>query len=243
MPNDYYNVSNDFVPGTKVRSADHDIEYAAIEAGFDKLAGANELNTGSIVHGDESGAADAYVSDNGGTDTYVTGQQVTFIPTNTNTGATTFTLNGGTAESILRNDGTTLQAGDLIAGVPVLMIWDGTNWVLVGATAQQTLEDSRPGISTETGTSYTVTATDETKVILFTSASAIAVTLPSDSTEDMAIGFITHIHQNGLGKITLLPDSGVTLLYATSLKTRTQNSSLSVIKTAANTYKVVGDQE
>jgi len=242
MPNDYYNVSKDFVPGTKVRSGDHDTEYSAIEAGFDLLAGASALNTGSIVHADETGTVDAYISDNGGTTVYVTGQQVSFIPGNTNTGPVTFTLNGGTAERILRNDGTTLQASDLLAGVPVLMIWDGSDWVLVGATAQQTLQDFRPGINSQTGTTYTITATDESKLVLCDNANSISVTMPSDATENLAIGFIVHIHQDGVGQITLVPDSGVTLLYSASLRTRAQYSSLSAIKTAANAYKVVGDQ-
>ena len=243
MANDYYNYSNDFVPGQKVQSLNLDQEFAAIAAAFDKLGDPTTILNGAGVGGTESGTADNYVVDNGGSSTLVDLQMMTFIPTNTNTGAAVAALNGGANKAIKRNDGSALQAGDLIAGIPVLMLWDesGDRWVLSGATAVQTAASLRPAVVTEATTARTLTASDENKLIRCTNASATTITAPSDSTEDLAIGFLCHIHSDGAGQVTIAPDTGVTIVSSVSLATRTTYSSLSLIKIASNTYKVLGD--
>lgn len=244
MANDYYNWSGDFVPGAKVRSDEIDTELTAIEDAFDKLPDPDDLKAGAHIGATDSGVADAYVLNNGGSATLVDLQMIVFIPDNTNTGASTIALNGGSAYSVVRNDGAAVQAGDLIAGVPLALIYDlsNTRWVIVGATAEQCNQSFRPGVNDQSGTTYTLATTDEAKMVICTNASAITVTVPSDTTADLPIGFICHIHQGGAGQVTLSPDTGVTIDYATSLATRTQYSALSVMKTAANTFKVVGDQ-
>lgn len=244
MANDYYNWTGDFVPGAKVRSDEVDTELTALEAAFDLLPSPDKLAAGSQIGATDSGVADAYVASNGGSSTLVDLQMLVFIPDNTNTGASTVALNGGTARAVVRNDGSAVQAGDLIAGIPVVMVYDlaNTRWALVGATAEQCNQSFRPGVNDQTGTTYTLATTDEAKMVICTNASAITVTVPSDSTADLPIGFICHVHQGGAGQVTLSPDTGVTLDYATSLKTRTQYAALSVMKTASNTFKVVGDQ-
>lgn len=100
----------------------------------------------------------------------------------------------------------------------------------------------RPTIITDATTARTITATDENAVILFTSSSAVSVTLPLDSTEDLADGFIVHIHQDGTGQVTIAGEGGVTVKVSDSAVTRAQYSSLSVIKTGADEFKVIGDQ-
>jgi len=244
MANEYYNYSNDFTPGSPVRSEEVDTEFTAIAAAFDKLNDPADINTGAGLGGTDTGTADNYVVNNGGSSTLTDLIIVTYVPDNTNTGPSVLSLNGGANVAIVRNDGTALQAGDLLAGVPVMLIYDatGTRWVIIGATGQQVSEQFRTGINTQTGTSYTLLATDENKLVLCSNASAISVTVPSDSSATIPIGYITHVHQEGAGQVTLVPDTGVTLLYATSLKTRTRYSSLSVMKTASNTFQVVGDQ-
>lgn len=243
MANDYYNQGVNFVPGTKVRSDDIDTELAAIEDGFDKLAGADELSNGSHTHGDDTGTTDTVVVDNGGTTTFVEGQQVTFIPAETNTGPVTMALNGGTAKAVVRNDGEALQARDLLIDLPVMVIYDGTSWVLVGATAEQTKQYNRPAMKTVSVVTYTFLSADEGSLIQFTNAADIAVTVPNETTDPMPIGWMCHIAAVGAGVATLSGEAGVVLNYAQNLATRTLNSSLSIIKTAANEFLVVGDQQ
>ncbi|MCB1116787.1 MAG: hypothetical protein KDK71_09990 [Chlamydiia bacterium] len=168
---------------------------------------------------------------------------MTYIPTNTNTGAAVVALNGGSNKAIKRNDGSALQAGDLLAGIPVLLLWDasGDRWVLSGATAAQVSAASRPAATTQAGTSYTVTSTDEGDLVQFSNSSAVTVTLPADSTEDLPEGFLCHLNQAGTGQLSVVGGSGVTVRYAYSLAARSQYSSLSVFKVAANTWLVIGD--
>jgi len=243
MTNPYYNRVTDFVPDTSVRSSDLDSELNGVVAGFDLLSDPTKLGNGALMLGTDSGTADNYVYSNGGVSAILDGQIITFAPGNTSTGASVVSHNGGANTTIVRNDGSATEAGDLVAGVPVAMIYDEANdrWVLIGATAAQTLSDFRPGINAQVGTTYTVTASDEGKIVTCTNASAITVTLPSDSDEDLPIGFITHIHQEGAGQVTVAPAAGVTLRTALSLSTRVQYSSLSCIKIASDLYKVIGD--
>ena len=245
MTNPYYNRITDFVPDTSVRSADLDAELDGVVAGFDLLGDPTLLGNGGSLLGTDTGTSDNYVYSNGGTSTILDGQIITFVPTNTNTGASVISYNGGSNTNIVRNDGTPLQAGDLIDGVPVMLIYDEANdrWVHVGATAQQCLEYNRPGINNQTGTTYTLVSADETKLIVCTNAAAIALTIPAEATLDLPIGYITHVHQGGAGQVTLTPAGGVTLHASVSLITRTQYSSLSLIKSAADTWKIIGDMD
>ena len=246
MTNPYYNRITDFVPDTAVRSSDMDAELNGVVAGFDLLSDPTKIGNGAGMNGGESGVADGYIWTNGdGTTVPLTGQIITFSPTETNTGASTVSYNGGANTTIVRNDGTALQAGDLVAGVPVAMIYDSVNdrWVLVGSTAQQTLAQFRPGVNSQSGTTYTVVGSDEAKIVLCDNAAAVSVSIPNETTEALSVGFIVHIHQAGLGKVTLIPEAGVSLHASVSLSTRVQYSSLSLIKTAVNVFKVIGDMD
>lgn len=244
MTNPYYNrVVSDFLPDTAVRSGDLDAELNAIVAAFEKLSDPTKISNGGSLWGAETGTADNYVYNNGASATLVDGQIITFNPGNTNTDASVVAVNGGANKNIVRNDGTALQAGDLVAGIPTMMIYDpdGDRWVLIGVANSQILSAYRPSISAQTGTSYTITATDENSIITFSNASAVSVTAPSDSTEDLPLGFIVHLHQTGAGQVSVVADTGVTIQYAYSLDARAQYSSLSLMKIAANTYVLVGD--
>jgi len=102
---------------------------------------------------------------------------------------------------------------------------------------------ARPTVTTQTVTTYTIDADDEYSLILFTNVSGCLVTLPSDTAENFPIGYIVHLHQDAVGQVVAMADTGVTILWAVGYTTRTQNSSLSIIKQAADTYKIIGDAE
>lgn len=244
MSNEYYNYTNDLTPGTPVRSDDVDREFIAITEAFDLLSAPAVLRTGASLGGTDAGTANNYVITTTAGGVPVDLQILTFIPDNSNSGASVLSLNASANRAIVRNDGGPLQSRDIIAGVPVLVIYDitRTRWSLVGTTAEQINEQFRPGINNQSGTTYTLLSSDESKIILCDNAASISVTIPSNTTAPLPIGFISHIHQENAGQVTLVPDTGVTLLYATSLKTRARYSSLSVMKTATNTFKVIGDQ-
>lgn len=243
MANEYYTYTSDLVPGETVLSGFFDDELKAIEEAFDKLSNPGDLKVGANIGADDTGTANNYVVDNGGEDTLVDYQLTTFRPLTDNIGAAVIDVNSSGNKEIVRNDGSPLQAGDLLAGVPAMIIYDEDEdrWVMVGATSEQTQAAARPGINNQTGTAYTVVASDELKLIRCTNAAAITVTVPPESTTSLPIGFITHIYQAGAGQVTISPGSGVTIRHPTTLKTRVQYASLSLIKIATNEFQVVGD--
>jgi hypothetical protein len=243
MTNEYYNYTRDLTPGTKVRSEEIDEEYTAIAEAFDKLADPNRLNVGANIGGEDTGTANNYVVNNGGPTTLVDLQIITFAPGNTNTGPSVIDVNGAGNVTIVRNDGTPLQPGDLIAGVPTMAVYDQTNnrWVIIGATAQQARESSRPGVKTVSDTSYTLLASDEGFVIRFTSGSPVLVTVPAESTVNFAVGTIVHLHREGGGTLSVTNAGGVTIQASASQTARAQYSTLSVIKVGTNLWKLLGD--
>lgn len=92
---------------------------------------------GFVAAGDfyeDSGAADAYVLSVFGSrqgiqahDANHDGAMIRFRPTNTNTGgACTVAVNGLAAESVTREDGSALQAGDIDTDRDALIRWDNT---------------------------------------------------------------------------------------------------------------------
>jgi hypothetical protein len=62
---------------------------------------------------------------------YVAGMRVSFEPANTNTGAATIAINGLSAVDIKKGNGVALRAGDLPAGIPAYLIYDGTQFILI----------------------------------------------------------------------------------------------------------------
>lgn len=241
MPNPYYNYNDDQLPGSSISSQAIDAQFQAIEAGFDKL-GPIDFTFG----GTDVGSVNQYnvVTDAGREEPFNL-QIIIFAPLNTNTSTATLALNSGTAYPIVRNTGVPLSGQDVIAGVPTMLLYDATNsrWAVVGSTGAQTQASFRPGVRIISDETYTIVFGDETFVLLFTFATGATITIPADSTEDLPIGFIVHLHQSSADQITVNGESGVTIYEADSQVTRKQFSSLSLIKVAANTWHIIGDQE
>ncbi|QCM09979.1 hypothetical protein CFBP6625_06185 [Agrobacterium tumefaciens] len=61
------------------------------------------------------------------------GKRISFFANVTNTGASTINLNTLGAVAIVRNDGSPLQAGDIVANMPVDLVYDGTRFVLTSS--------------------------------------------------------------------------------------------------------------
>ena len=62
----------------------------------------------------------------------VAGFLVRLIPAVTNTNATTLNVNGTGAEAVTKNGASALVGGELIAGQAYLLLWDGTEWQILG---------------------------------------------------------------------------------------------------------------
>jgi len=159
---------------------------------------------------------------------------------------TSFGFSGSTS-------GTTTVQATAIAGTTTLTLPAATD-TLVGKATTDTLTNktlTSPTINTpkitidfnaQTGTTYSLVASDQDKLVTLSNASAITLTVPPSV---FSAGQLVNIQQIGAGQVTLAAGSGVTITStgATSAapKLRTQYSAATVVCTAANTFTVIGD--
>ena len=103
------------------------------------------------------------------------------------------------------------------------------------------LAKERPSLNAQTGTTYTLAATDASKVVTATNASAITVTVPSGV---FVAGDIITVINSGAGLVTFAA-SGTTIVStgatAAAPSIRAQYAAAQVICTASNTFVIVGD--
>ena len=101
-------------------------------------------------------------------------------------------------------------------------------------------------INSQSGTTYTLASTDQYQVLVITSnASAKTVSIPTDATTNFAIGTAITILNTGAADTTISATTPgtttVTSAGATSASPKVgQHKAAVCIKTAANTWRVVG---
>ncbi len=88
-----------------------------------------------------------------------TGQVFSFVPANTNTGATTLNVNSIAAKNIYAGN-SALVGGELKSGKPVVVMYDGTQFQLIGGTYKQ---PTRTVLTSGTSATYT-TPTGATRI-------------------------------------------------------------------------------
>jgi hypothetical protein len=94
------------------------------------------------------------------------------------------------------------------------------------------------GVVTEVGTTRTLSASDNGKVIYFTSGSAITVSTASG----LGVGFSCVIIQGGAGQITVQQGGGTTLTsFGSLVKTAGQYSTISAFCPVADTFILSGN--
>jgi len=109
-----------------------------------------------------------------------------------------------------------------------------TSGKTVAATGYQ-LESG--GIITESGTTRTLSATDNGKVIYCTSGSAVTINCAAD----LGAGFSVTIIQGGAGKVTVAPNSQTLVSYSSLFSTMGQYAVISLIAPVANTFVAAGN--
>lgn len=97
-------------------------------------------------------------------------------------------------------------------------------------------------LNSQTGTTYTLAATDAGDLVTLTNASAVTLTVPTNASVPFATGTQITITQSGVGKVTVVGAVGVTVNSADSyLSLRTQWSAGTLIKTGTNSWILIGD--
>ena len=90
--------------------------------------------------------------------------------------------------------------------------------------------------------SYTLSNLNERDTIVeIAKSTAVTLTIPTDATLNFPVGTTLDVIQTGAGQITIAGAGGVTVNGTPGLKLRTQWSSATLLKRAANTWLVYGD--
>lgn len=170
---------------------------------------------------------------------YVTGMVFAFKVATTNTASTTLNVNSVGALTIKNAEGNSLSGGELVAGNIVEVRYDGTNAQLISRTPSEIQYNA------QTGTSYTLVASDHGKIITLSNASAITLTVPQQSALTLRQGFWCIIRQIGAGQVTVAKQGSDTInSIDTALKLRAQYSEARIdLQTAGspNTWALFGD--
>ena len=112
--------------------------------------------------------------------------------------------------------------------------------ILTGEISSHT-HDPHIAINNQTGTSYTLVLTDSFKMVTCANAATITVTIPTNASVAFPVGTQIDLVQYGAGKITMA-GSGVTINSKGGLKsTNGQWVGISIVKTATDTWLLVGD--
>ena len=96
-------------------------------------------------------------------------------------------------------------------------------------------------INAQTGTTYTFTLSDASKLVTASNGSAQTYTVPPNSSVAFPTGTTITIIGIGAGKVTLAQGSGVTINSKDSEKAIDgQHASVTIIKTATDTWQLIG---
>jgi hypothetical protein len=118
-----------------------------------------------------------------------------------------------------------------------------TNKTLTSPTLNTpTINDARQNLTlnAQINTTYTLVLTDNGRLVTLSNAAAITLTVPLNSSVAFATGAVVNIQQIGAGQVTVAGASGVTL-NGTGTALRAQWSAASLVKTATDTWTLIGD--
>jgi hypothetical protein len=114
--------------------------------------------------------------------------------------------------------------------VPGYYYYNGTVWVQI---SNGLIVDSKTA-------GFTLSSSDNNKVIIVTSSTAVTVTVSNTTPNILPIGFSCQIIQGGAGAVTIAA-SGVTLNSSNGFVTRSTNSAIGLVMNSATTGYVFGD--
>ena len=102
-------------------------------------------------------------------------------------------------------------------------------------------DDTTLSINAQTGTTYTLVASDSAKLVTMSNASGITLTIPPSV---FSVGNQINIAQTGAGQVTFAQGSGVTInsvgATATAPKITKQYGAATAICTASNVFLIIG---
>jgi hypothetical protein len=157
---------------------------------------------------------------------YSAGMSVIFTPANNTTGAATININALGAKSIVRGDGTALESGDLQASTSHVLVYDGTNFVVLNPLSFSLVNGTLSGAlsvagaltlngplttdnttadevgfkgmppNTQNGT-YGLVLSDAGKIILVTAGGPFTHTIPANASVAFPVGTVVTWYNGG----------------------------------------------
>jgi len=120
---------------------------------------------------------------------------------------------------------------------------DATKDAAATTLTNKTLTDPKinVAINAQTGTTYTLVLADAGKLITCSNAAAVSVTVPPNSSVAFPIGTQLTIIGIGVGIVTIVQGSGVTVNATPSLVYRARYSAATLIKTGTDQWYLMGD--
>lgn len=127
--NDYYTASGNPVAQSRGASSVQRAEFNSVEDGFDKVPAPSSLWADKANYGVDTGAADAYIVTIASTYNvaYTDGMTLKVKALNANTGASTINVNSLGVKTIVRPEGTALQANDIVSGQVFQITYNSTS--------------------------------------------------------------------------------------------------------------------
>lgn len=127
--------------------------------------------------------------------------------------------------------------GKLIKRATTTGLLKATSGVIAAATAGTDYVSPTAVMNDQTGTTYTIQASDNGKVITCSNASAITVTVPSG----LGVGFNCMVIQKGAGQVTFSPSSSTVNNRQSHTKIAGQYGVVSLIAYVADVFVLAGD--
>jgi len=129
VTNPYYEFDPGFIPFTKARAGDNNLQFQAIQNAFDLLpSDSDALTTDTATFGPESGSGNAYVVTLADTRTSnQDGDGVRFFATHTNTGPATLNIDAIGALALVNWTGSVLGGGEIVSGRIYEVRFDAAN--------------------------------------------------------------------------------------------------------------------
>ena len=205
-----YDAGDITTTGSRNTYLGYDTEGSANSVSNETAIGANAIGQGSntVTVGDDNVTA-VYLSEDKGATVYA--------------GALDVTASGGIT---LENDETITNSTD------------GTVAIGGNLTGTGSISGFDANLNDQTGTTYTLTSSDNGKVITLNNANAITLTIAAS----LGDGFNCLIVQKGAGQVTLSAAGGVTVVNRSSeTKTAGQYATVSVINIGSEQYILSGD--
>src|SRR5574343_1103161 len=128
-----------------------------------------------------------------------------------------------------------------ISAIPAVTTLDGTEprpLLQSSTTKKATVSQVLTGqLVTESGTSRTLTAADNAKIIYCTSSIAVTITCATG----LSVGFNCTIIQGGTGKVTVAAGAATLVSYSSLFSTMGQYACISLISPVADTFVAAGN--